>query len=163
MSWQKWGRMKVKKCSKCKQQKNASEFNKNKQHKDGLRSYCRACDREFQKEYYKRNSDKRKKYWQTQKGKNAFYKSHLRSHYNLTLDDYAKMLKQQNGVCAICGESETTISSKTGTIKCLAVDHNHKTGKNRGLLCGRCNQALGLFQENPQILTLAALYLRRHQ
>lgn len=61
----------------------------------------------------------------------------------------------QNGVCAICKKTCTCGRS-------LAVDHNHKTGKVRALLCSRCNRGLGLFMENPEYLNAAKEYLLHH-
>jgi hypothetical protein len=72
--------------------------------------------------------------------------------------EYEKLLKKQNGVCAICG-SENGHYSKYG-LKCkLAVDHDHKTGNIRGLLCNLCNRGLGLFKDSISSLQNAAHYL----
>jgi len=62
-------------------------------------------------------------------------KAHLKKSYRLTLADYERMLDEQAGVCAICSES-------CATGQRLAVDHDHTTGKARGLLCRRCNTKL---------------------
>lgn len=86
----------------------------------------------------------------------------LRSNYGLTLDDYNRMLAEQNGVCAICKQPERA-TIKGGGLRPLAVDHCHKTGKVRGLLCMHCNQALGKFNDNPGILASAISYLLKHQ
>ena len=64
----------------------------------------------------------------------------LRSHYGLTLAEYEEMSAKQSGVCAICGEPPNW-----GT---LQVDHNHATGRLRGLLCGRCNTAVGQYENS---------------
>lgn len=71
--------------------------------------------------------------------------------------EYDKMLTQQKGVCAICS---STLNSSRYTK--LAVDHNHRTGKVRGLLCTSCNTALGLMKDSPIRLEKAAEYLKRH-
>jgi hypothetical protein len=63
------------------------------------------------------------------------------------------MLQQQNGLCAICKKTETGKTSN------LCVDHCHKTGKVRGLLCNNCNKGLGLFKDNPEVLLNASAYL----
>lgn len=60
---------------------------------------------------------------------------------------YAKLLKKQHGECAICG-TQYGHTSKNGRQCRLAVDHDHTTGKVRGLLCGRCNRGLGYLKEN---------------
>lgn len=65
--------------------------------------------------------------------------------FGISLKDYNEKLKDQNGVCAICGQYETR-THRNGTIHKLAVDHNHETNKVRGLLCTKCNMALGLFK-----------------
>ena len=82
----------------------------------------------------------------------------------ISKEDYEKMLVSQNGVCAICKKEETSIHpfKKHGSIiKRLAVDHCHKTGKIRGLLCERHNKGLGFFQDSIEILEAAILYLKK--
>ena len=76
--------------------------------------------------------------------------------YGLTLEDYDAMLLEQNGGCAICSKEET-ISGKG----VLSVDHDHKSGKVRGLLCDTCNRGLGHFFDNTEYLTNAVLYLQQ--
>lgn len=77
--------------------------------------------------------------------------------YGITPEDYESMLADQDGVCAICHEPETLI--RRGTVCSLTIDHDHMTGKVRGLLCNNCNRALGLFNDNQKILRSAAEYL----
>lgn len=77
---------------------------------------------------------------------------HLSS-YGLTPEDYDKLLASQNGVCAICGAKEALNGYK------LYVDHDHATGKVRGLLCHHCNIALGALRDNPTLLRKAAKYI----
>jgi len=72
--------------------------------------------------------------------------------------EYLVFLKKQKKVCAICRKPETTKHS-TGKIRSLALDHDPKTGKNRGLLCRRCNTGLGLFFDNKKSLSRAIKYL----
>jgi len=67
------------------------------------------------------------------------------------------MLKKQNGKCYICGKKETY--KYKYKIRDLSVDHNHKTGKIRALLCTKCNNMLGMADDNPFILIKAAKYL----
>ena len=78
----------------------------------------------------------------------------LKRNYGITLDDYDKMYKQQNGCCAICQRTEP--GGKWGH---FAVDHNHETGAVRALLCNNCNTMLGLSQDSSNILRRAAKYL----
>lgn len=71
----------------------------------------------------------------------------LKCRYGITSDTYKELLAQQQGVCAVCSRPET--SKQDGKIRSLAVDHDHKTGKVRGLLCKACNLAIGLLNDNP--------------
>lgn len=87
--------------------------------------------------------------------------SDLRKNYGVTLDWYNQKLEEQNGVCAICKEPETTVIN--GKTISLSVDHCHKTGDARGLLCKSCNQALGLFRDKIDTLESAVRYLRRSE
>ena len=85
----------------------------------------------------------------------------LREHYGMTYEKYLEMLKDQNYVCAICGQEETRLSrSKEPTM--LSVDHCHKTGEIRGLLCAKCNYGLGSFMDNINNLLSAAKYLEKN-
>lgn len=82
-------------------------------------------------------------------------RSHLKRKFGLTLEQYDEMLAAQGGVCAICGrEPRDDIS--------LHVDHDHVTGQIRKLLCFKCNNALGDFDDDPQMLQKAIAYLDDH-
>lgn len=85
-------------------------------------------------------------------------KRHLKK-YGLSLEDYNNMLVVQHGVCVICGDLEKT-SHSTGLVHNLSVDHNHQTGKVRGLLCHHCNTGLGGFKDNILLLEKAIQYLK---
>lgn len=74
--------------------------------------------------------------------------------YGLTVERYDAMLAEQGGVCAICHEK-----CKSG--RRLSVDHEHDTGRVRGLLCGNCNQGLGRFRDSPELFMAALKYLSR--
>ena len=80
-------------------------------------------------------------------GKEKSKDYNLRKKYNITLEQYKKLLKKQNGGCACCGMKNQTLQE--GFNKSLVVDHSHITGKVRGLLCVYCNRALGMVTENP--------------
>ena len=84
----------------------------------------------------------------------------LMRYYGIDLAKYQEMLLAQNGVCAICSKPETSVVN--GKIKPLAVDHCHNSEKIRGLLCARCNQAVGLFGEDVNVLSKAIDYLHKH-
>jgi hypothetical protein len=81
----------------------------------------------------------------------------LRDSFGLSLDEYKKMLDAQGGVCAICNQPET--HKRQGKLKALAVDHDHKTGAIRGLLCSDCNTGIGKLKDDPVVLQSAIQYL----
>lgn len=82
----------------------------------------------------------------------------LRTKFGLSIDEYNKILAQQNSKCAIC-HKEPFGDDRYRAGKNLAVDHDHVTGKVRGLLCDLCNRALGQFQDSPEFLRRAAQYV----
>lgn len=83
----------------------------------------------------------------------------LRVSFGITLDDYLKMHKRQGGLCAICKLPEKAKHNHTKKIQRLAVDHCHKTGKVRALLCQDCNRGLGKFFDDPVKLKAALDYV----
>lgn len=89
--------------------------------------------------------------------RNANYKRK----YGITLQEYEDMHTKQEGLCAICNRPETMLGHK-GTLVSLAVDHCHKTGKIRALLCRNCNTMLGGSRDNIDILLNAIRYLKEH-
>lgn len=122
--------MDMKTCVRCDREYPATKkcFPLNKDCEDGLSSYCKRC-------HYITNP-----VWR----KNIKKKSNKK---------YNKMFKRQNGLCAICGLPE--ITKRENTTKKLAIDHSHNTNKVRGLLCYKCNLALGLLKvDNFGILNL---------
>ena len=78
--------------------------------------------------------------------------------FGISLDDYNALLEKQNGVCAICKNTETE-TGNGGDIKRLSVDHCHTTGIVRGLLCASCNNLLFRAKDNTVLLRTAAVYL----
>lgn len=78
----------------------------------------------------------------------------LKALYGITLEQYNEMLLKQNNQCAICHKYNTALQ------KPLFVDHDHKTGKVRGLLCTKCNFMLGAIQDSVNILKYAIKYLK---
>ncbi|KQO05064.1 hypothetical protein ASF06_18645 [Agreia sp. Leaf244] len=76
----------------------------------------------------------------------------LRERYKLTTEEFDELRESQAGRCAICGKED---SSESG----LVVDHDHRTGRVRGLLCNGCNVGLGFLQDDHEVLTAAAAYL----
>jgi len=145
-----------KKCFKCGKTKKLNEFSKHKGMADGHLGKCKECARKYALDYREKNIEKvREKDRQRAKlphRRKYQLRNQLRK-FGITLADYDKMFNDQNGVCAICGK--TNLKRRR-----LAIDHNHKTNKVRGLLCGKCNKAIGLFEENPEILEKAIKYLK---
>jgi len=87
--------------------------------------------------------------FRTQRDPQYHVKYHLKKKYNMTVEEHAALLIKQEGRCAIC----------RGVLEQTNVDHNHKTGKVRGILCPSCNMALGLFQDSSAVLNAAKEYL----
>ena len=94
----------------------------------------------------------------------AHYMKHIRwRKRGVDAQRYQEMLREQNGVCAICHQPETAPDKASGKTKDLAIDHDHKTGKIRALLCSNCNRALGLFNDDPALLAKAQSYVLYHE
>jgi len=87
----------------------------------------------------------------------------LKRYFGITLEEYEVMVEAQDGLCAICGEKEFAKHHLTNEIRDLAVDHDHKTGKVRGLLCTNCNKGLGHFQDDIELIMAAGIYLETHK
>jgi len=133
----------MKRCSKCNKLKHEDEFSPDKYRKDGLRSWCMICNRICSKEYRK-----------TDKAKTAHKENKLRYNYGITLDDKWQMFADQRGCCAICGKGKH--------IRKLYIDHNHESGKVRGLLCNRCNTGMG-YVDNIELLEKMITYREKHR
>lgn len=128
----------MKVCSKCNIEKLLGAFSKNKSSKDGYRPDCKEC-RTLLWQKYKNTTD-------IQERQRI---DHLLRTYGLTIEEYQDMYHQQQGQCAICKQHEEMQPQHYGKTLPLAVDHCHTTGAVRGLLCGACNRALGLLNEDP--------------
>lgn len=140
-------------CPRCKNHKEASLFTLATARKNGLSIWCKDCIKAYDRERYKENPQKKlesAKWYQ------------VKSKFGLTRDQWSEKFKSQDGKCPICfrnmAELPLTLQDKRGA----CVDHDHKTGKVRDLLCSRCNQGIGLLGDNAELLERAALYLRRH-
>lgn len=124
-------------CPKCEQLKTRDKFPRNRAAKNGLASYCKPC-----------HNEKSKAACEKAHGSTRDY--HLRRRYGLTSADVEAMIEAQGGTCATCdGKPEH-------------VDHDHRTGRVRGVLCFNCNQALGNVRDNIATLHQLGRYLRRH-
>lgn len=93
--------------------------------------------------------------------KEADWERSLKRRYGITAAEYQRLYEAQDGVCAICEEPETA-KGRGGEIKRLAVDHCHKTGRVRSLLCDACNRLLGYAREDHVVLRRAISYLNHH-
>jgi len=78
----------------------------------------------------------------------------IRRTYGITLNDYEKMLKEQGDGCKICGKTEEQEGRR------LAIDHCHSSGEVRGILCSNCNQAIGLLNDDVEVIEKAAEYIK---
>ena len=144
----------VKTCSKCGQRKKLEDFYKSKYTKDGRKSACKVCERKHAQKKRREN----KNHWDTKDRKN-----NLKKLYGMTVEEYDQMFEDQNGVCAICGQLETRIHIFNGLPQRLAIDHNHETGKIRGLLCSKCNLILGQINDDGVWLINALQYLKKYE
>ena len=143
-------------CSECRVQKTDTEFFRDKNRKSGLTPSCKQCQKDHmaRPETQVRIKAYRKKRWKEDKPKWQQEKR-LRT-YGLTEEGYQKLLKDQDYRCAICRDDDP--KHKTGQWQ---VDHDHRTGLIRGLLCSPCNLSLGGFRDNPDIVQSAFNYLKR--
>lgn len=139
-------------CSTCKKSKNISDFSKDKNRADGLSNRCKAC----KKHYRDKNIDEINRKNRLYKKKNrAFIKDkYFKQLYGISFEDVLTLFKKQKEKCSICGKK---LNSKRD--RGFVLDHSHKTGKPRGILCNYCNLFLGLALESPLILTSAIKYL----
>jgi hypothetical protein len=138
--------------------------------KSGLTGACKVCrylatavwsanNKDKKKILNDKNKGMRKQYYSLDSEKKPHHKNmELMRAFGISLDDYHKMLVEQNDGCAICGREETVKRNKY-----LSVDHCHLTNKVRGLLCDRCNRGIGLLGDSPERIRNAARYLERNR
>lgn len=139
----------MKVCTSCKEEKELSEFYNSKFYPDGRGYRCKVCDNIAGRAYKEKHKDR-------QRGLNRARS--LRYKYKLEISDYNEILEKQNHVCALCHKEPI----KTHVHGRLVVDHDHVTGRVRGLLCHKCNQALGLFKDSIETLKRAVKYLKEN-
>ena len=140
-------------CNKCKQEKVLSSFSKSSANKDGLTTRCKECDNIAKKAWSKNNPEK---------AYSSMRQNNLKTKYKVDLDWYEKQFKKQDFKCAICETKENIVVGSKNALN-FAVDHDHETGKVRGLLCNQCNRALGMFKDNLDVLKKAISYLKKHK
>lgn len=165
-------------CFKCERVFPLDSYHRHKVGRDGRHPYCPECRNEVrrvrrgndplarqkaavhEKRYYAKNPEKRAaavKRRNSSRPKDYVRRCHLKYAYGISLEDFAAMHDRQGGVCAICGKPETRVHAN-GAVCPLHVDHDHVTGRVRGLLCHHCNIAVGQLS-TPGLLAKAAQYL----
>ena len=162
----------MKTCNKCKQNLPLDKFSKDKTRVDGLAKQCKQCKAKTDKQWLEKNPDyvqtkntpeynkqwleKNPTYMQQYRDSNkkTFEESkeyRLQRKFGIGLEEYDTMLTEQEHKCIICQQQMVTPH----------VDHDHNTGKVRGLLCMHCNTALGKFKDDVDTLQRAIDYLNR--
>ena len=178
----------LKYCPKCRERKPVEEFTLDKsRHKAGRGVYCKPCAGENTKAFYANNDEAREakraydkeflarnrpKYVSAQKewikanpDKHKAYvrKSNLKKKYDLTVEEFEAMLEKQGGRCANPGcLSDYSVTNQSG-IKNFSVDHDHKTGAVRALLCQSCNLAMGNCRDSSRVAAGLASYAARFE
>lgn len=133
--------MNTKICCKCKEYDHVRSYWRDRESKDGLNHLCTPCARIKNTKYY------RKEDWVTR----------IARSYQLSREQFDALLIQQSGRCAICGVAFM------GTHKHRPqIDHNHDTGKNRGLLCLECNLLVGFLERRADKIPMAYAYLQEY-
>lgn len=128
-------------CSGCKESKQINtDFWKNQ----GL---CIECAKERQKTRWMSRTPKKR------------LEQHLKYKYSLTINELNESLDKQNGNCAICEDVLPDLLVYNNRRRGYAIDHNHETGKFRGILCLKCNSMLGMARDSKELLIKAASYL----
>lgn len=166
----------MQKCSTCNKVLSLENFHKKSQNKNGYSGICRRCTSEKAKlnrdsdpnfaakhklrgsKWYAKNKEdklRKNKQWR-ENNKSKYREINLKSRFGLTSQEYDKLLLSQNNSCAICNKNQDEFSYF------LVVDHCHKTGKIRGLLCKKCNLGIGHLNDNIQILQNSIEYLKRY-
>ena len=165
----------MKPCKKCGVVKALSEFHIARDNRDGHRNECKSCWKKIcrarylatRDEYIRRSQkwrDEHPEYYEEVLRRNreenrdrraeVGRRSYFRRKYGLSMGELDFLRIVQGDRCAICGEADTSG---------LHVDHHHDTGLIRGLLCGKCNKAIGLLREDPALFDSASSYLQRTQ
>lgn len=138
----------TKKCSKCELFLPFTDFHKSKNDLAGLSSICKGCSSNYTNTIM-------------DTGLTRAREKHIKNKYNLEIEEYLKMIEDQDNKCKICGKPEVFTSSK-GNVKSLAIDHHHESGRVRGLLCQKCNSAIGMLMDDIQLLESAIEYLKNN-
>jgi len=139
----------MKTCTVCSETLSYDSYHKSKASKDGYGYRCKTCDKKARYKYRESNKDR---FYENSRKRQLKYK------YGITPEEYESILRDQGGGCAIC----STPTNTRGDFK-FSVDHDHKTGKMRGLLCNNCNRGLGLLGDDVVSLRKALTYLTKEK
>jgi hypothetical protein len=134
-------------CVVCDSDKSKTEFDVFGKVKKTRRSYCKSCAPTYWKNRWLKNKE-------TIARQNR--NSRLKTTFGITPEDYEKLSQKQNNQCLICKKDYGNNKNKY-----LSIDHNHDTGEIRGLLCQKCNSAIGLLNEDIELVKRTLLYLER--
>lgn len=143
----------MKVCNRCFVEKELTEFFKDKNHSTGRYSFCKKCKNETTAKWRSENRERYNSYVRSYNKKNR-RRIHYKQKYGITVEQYEGMLECQGKVCWICQKTNGNAE------KSLVIDHNHQTGKVRGLLCYGCNRAISIL-EKPDLLKRATEYLMK--
>ena len=162
----------MKECAICKNLKTTEEFHTIKRkgyEKTYLHSYCISCEREYDRNRNRDLTEKtriwRQNLTEEQRAAHRQVVSNRQRYkkYGVTISELQTRLKNQHGTCAICLTSiSLEARAKEDALSSAHVDHNHTTGQVRGILCRKCNHALGLVREDPSILHSMLNYLKAY-
>lgn len=150
--------MKTKICTRCNKEKPLSEFYKTKHNKVGVIAECKVCKRTYTMQRWqgiKSNPVLHEK--EKERCRKNSRRWSLKEDYGLTIEDWNKLFKKQQGCCAICGKHQSEFE------EVLCVDHRHSDDKVRGLLCRKCNMVLGLVDESNTIIQGMLEYVKKHK
>ena len=160
----------LKKCSRCKELKPKSQFYKSSRNKSGLLNRCIPCERKHCNEWASSNraraNEIARKSRSSDGAKERAWAYNLKKRYGLTKEDYLRLLKQQDGKCALCGGTDL------GPYKYFCVDHDHSCCNSqfscgkcvRALLCWRCNRFVGWYEFHLGLFTDAIpKYIETHR
>ena len=167
----------MKKCNTCTKVLSKEKFHKKAQNKDGYSNTCRRCTSEKGKIWRENDPNFSEKHklrgskWYSENKEDKLLKNkewrenniskyreiNLKSRFGINLDDYNNILISQNNCCAICKKHMNEFSYN------LVVDHCHKSGKIRGLLCKKCNLGIGHLNDDIDILNNSILYLNKYK
>jgi hypothetical protein len=151
----------AKRCNTCNIEQDQSQFYKDSSLPSGLKHKCKTCTRSYNLEIYKSTGSKRKAQTTAWKLRNPDYvkNNSLETKYGVTLETYKTMFEKQDGKCAICSKPQN--ENLKGRM--LALDHNHANGQVRGLLCYKCNMAIGLLKDSKSNALKLVEYLELYE